>query len=155
MAYQVHFLKLSFQRTEPDNPMVAVGEPEIVGRGGLVPDYVSTFIVSALLNAGMVFPAPDAGIPVEPIPVQPRTQDQPDVLPTPAVPPMRIGDEPTTVTEPDPEPETEPIGRPEQGDRKATWEQYAVQIGVPQGDAESMTKAALIAEVDRREALGI
>lgn len=154
MAHQVFFQQLTFQRTDPDDPQVPVGKPEIVKRGGMVPDYVLPFTIGALLNAGMIVPVadqPDARIvPFDAIPQQPRTLDQPPILPSDpqGLPPTQADAAGETAT---PEPEAAPVERPEVRDNKAAWEDYAVQIGVPRGEAEGMTKANLIAEVERRE----
>lgn len=170
MPYQVMFAKLSFQPTKPGEPTVPDGPEETVLRGGLVPDYVPTYIVSALLNSGMIVPVaePDPRVvPATQIPEQVRTPDQPAVLPsdpngTPPViadlPPVTTTDVPAdpfpsgpSVDTPDTEP-LPPLPRP--ADNKEAWETYAVrpQIGMTLGEAEAMNKTDLMNEVKRRHA---
>lgn len=165
MTYRVFFTKLNFQRTDPANPSVPIGDPVLVGRGEKVPDWVSPGQVNALLNAGMIVNTGDEGEvpaylrPESEIPPQPRTPDQPDILPSDpnggllvldgTVPPGEgtFPDEPAPAT-------SDPVvvDRPSERDSKDEWEAYAVSVGVPQSEAEAMTKAKLIDEVKRREA---
>src|SRR3954462_458473 len=93
MAHQVLALRLAFQPVNPDNPTVQTGPEEIVERGGLVPDYVSSFIISTLSNAGLVTPGADPEtevVIVEPVapalpnPEQPPTPDIGPIVVAPA-----------------------------------------------------------------------
>lgn len=141
MAYQVRTERMAFQPVDPDDPTVPIGPEEIVERGGLVPKYVAPYIVSALLNSGVIVAVADrpdpALIPVSQEPAAPA--QNPEQPPPPGTFPLTPSEE-TPVTE-----------RPTARDSKATWESYAEHIGVDKGEAESMTKAELIAEVERRE----
>ena len=157
MPYQVLIAALSFQRVDPEEPTVAVGPPDVVKRGGLVPDYATSFLVNALSNAGVIVPVsvPDPAVfPAAEAPALPRTPDQPVVLPgAPVVPAIPIGTDGTLTDGPAPHaPPEETDERPTTRDNKATWEAYAERVGVDRAAAESMTKAELIAEVERREA---
>jgi predicted component of type VI protein secretion system len=159
MPYQVLIAALSFQKVDPENPMVPIGEPEVVERGGMVPDYATTFLVNSLSNAGVIVPVsePDPRLfPAEEAPMQPRNPDAPLVLPGgPVAPPLTIGTDGTLTDGPeivaDDEPDADPSVRPSTRDNKAAWEAYAEQVGVDRATAESMTKAELVAEVERRE----
>src|SRR3954469_23059374 len=99
MPYQVLFQRLSFQRTDPSNPVVPVGNPEVVVRGDLVPDYVPLFQISALESAGMIAAVADADprvFPSDMLPAQSRNPEQPPVLPSdPNGTPPLLGDLPT------------------------------------------------------------
>lgn len=173
MPYQVLTQSLAFQKVDPDNPMVAVGDEEVVLRGGLVPEYASTFLVNALSNAGVIVPVaePDPRLfPLAASPVSTRTPDQPVMLQHgPVAPALAVGTDGTFTDGPDLSPTgdgAEPFDsadpfepdepfttdRPGPRDNKSAWEAYAEQVGVDRAQAESMTKADLIAEVERREA---
>jgi hypothetical protein len=172
MAYQVLFNKLAFQKTKEGQPTVPDGPEVIRTRGEMVPEWVPTFQVSALASAGMVVFAADPDPllrPVEEVPVQVRTPDQPVVLPSdPQGTPPTLADllvednEPAPVTDPDvpvtptgENPAAEPLPPlPKQSDSKDVWEAYATrpQIGMPLGEAEAMNKTDLVAEVKRRHA---
>jgi hypothetical protein len=161
MAYQVYFNKLSFQRTDPANPTVPVGEPVTLVRGERVPAWVTPFQINALMNAGMVVEVGDDLrtdlVPVEAVPPMPRTPDQPDMLPTDpnGLPPTVNGQGPDAADDPDGSTDeaTGQVARPADRDSKDKWEAYAPQVGIPLADAEAMTKAELVAEVKRRESL--
>lgn len=153
MPYIVLKQRLAFQRTDPKNPTIPVGDEEIVERGGRVPDYVPTFIVSSLANAGDVVFADEPDpmvVPANQLAPQVRTPDQPTVLPSDpnGVPPL-LGDPEEPVVEED---EGDAVALPATGDRKEVWEAYAQrpEIGLTQGEAESMNKADLMAEVRAR-----
>jgi len=172
MAYQVLFNKLSFQKTKEGQPTVPDGPEVIRVRGELVPDWVPTFQVSALASAGMVVFAadPDPVLrPIEEVPEQVRTPDQPVVLPSDpngTAPTLAdlvvVEDETPPVTDPDvpvtptgDNPPAEPLpALPKQSDSKDVWEAYATrpQIGMALGEAEAMNKTDLVAEVKRRYA---
>ena len=171
MAYQVLFNKLSFQKTKEGQPTVPDGPEVIRVRGELVPDWVPTFQVSALASAGMVVFAadPDPVLrPIEEVPEQVRTPDQPVVLPSdpngtaPTLADLVVEDETPPVTDPDvpvtptgDNPAAEPLpALPKQSDSKDVWEAYATrpQIGMALGEAEAMNKTDLVAEVKRRYA---
>ena len=163
MAFVVLAQALAFQRHDPENPTVPVGEEEIVERGGEVPDYATTFTVSALANSGLVayVDRPDPLVfPANQAPAQARTPDQPPVLPSDpnGVPPL-IGDTPMVTTNEDevttddePDNPAAPAPLPANSDRKEVWESYAQrpEIGMTQAEAESMNKTALVAEVTAR-----
>jgi hypothetical protein len=160
MPYQVLIGSLAFQQVDPENPMVPVGEEEVVTRGGMVPAYATTFLVNSLMNAGVIVPVSEADprlIPLAEEPLLPRTPDQPAVLPgQPVAPPFLVGTDGTLTDGPDlfaqgPDDAEVPAEKPAPRDSKAAWESYAVSVGVPQGYAESLTKAELQAKVDRVE----
>lgn len=152
MPFVVLAQALAFQETDPANPTIPVADEEIVERGGKVPDYVSTFTVSALANSGLVayVNAPDPAIfPANQLPAQVRTPDQPPVLPSdPNGVPFRIGD----LGAPAPEPVEDDTPFPLASDKKEVWESYAQrpEIGMTQAEAETMNKNALMAEVNAR-----
>lgn len=168
MAYQVLFQKLAFQRTKDGEPTIPVGRETIVERGGLVPEWVPTYHVSALFNAGMIVEVADEPrsdlVPATTVPEQPRTPDQPAVLPSnPNSVPMVPGagavdgtdDEPADPLTPPPPDSAgvEPLpALPRPADNKETWENYAQrpQIGMSEGEAEAMNKTDLMAEVKKR-----
>lgn len=152
MPFVVLAQALAFQETDPANPTIPVADEEIVERGGKVPDYVSTFTVSALANSGLVayVNAPDPAIfPANQLPAQVRTADQPPVLPSdPNGVPTTIGD----MAAPAPEPVADDTPFPLASDKKEVWESYAQrpEIGMTQAEAETMNKNALMAEVNAR-----
>lgn len=164
MAYQVLTGRLAFQKVDPEDPMVAIGEEVIVEKFGKVPDWVLPFTINALTNSGLIGPSlerEDGPIVLEQIPPQPRTPDQPLILPsdpngTPLPPGLGVDvvvpDEAGTAPVADTT-TTEPAVKPSASDSKAEWELYATtpQVGMTQAEAESMTKRDLIAEVNRRE----
>jgi hypothetical protein len=86
MTYRAVFSSLSFQQTKTDDPTVPVGDPVLVAKGEALPDWVSPFQVNALVNAGMIVNTGDERpaylAPEAELPAQPRTPDQPDVLPS-------------------------------------------------------------------------
>lgn len=146
MTYRAVFSALSFQKTKTDDPSVPVGDPVLVARGEALPEWVTPFQVNALVNAGMIVNTGDERpaylAPEAELPAQPRTPDQPDVLPSdPNGSPLVLDAVTPGGT----------VARPGDRDGKAKWEAYAVQVGVPQAEAESLSKAELMAEVDRRE----
>lgn len=146
MAYQVLARELSFQPVDLDNPTVPTGEEEKVQRGGLVPKYASSFLINALSNAGLIVPVADPDPAIRPVSEEPAA-----ALPNPEQPPppgTQIGALGATTTTGAPV----QVVKPGAGDSKAEWEAYAVQIGVPQAEAESMTKAKLIVRVGEQEA---
>lgn len=153
MAYQVVFQQLSFQPVDPDQPTVPSGPEEIVLRGGLVPDYVTTFQIAGLASAGMIVAVaePDPGlVPADALPEQPRTPDQPTFLPNnPNSPPVTLGGDLGGAGE---DPADEPVQLPSASDKKEVWEAFAQrpEIGMTQGDAEAMNKTDLMAEVKTR-----
>lgn len=159
MAYQVYFNALGFQRTDPKNPTVPVGEPITLSRGERVPNWVTPFQINALMNAGMIVEVGDDLrtdlVPVEAAPPAPRTPDQPDVLPSDpnGVPPTVGGQGPEAADDPDgtTDEATGQAVRPADRDSKEKWEAYAPTVGIARADAEAMTKAELVAEVKRRE----
>lgn len=155
MAYQVLWQKLAFQKVDPENPTVAVGEVEIVERGGLVPKYVPSFTINALMASGMIVPVADEPdpllIPVVAEPMQPVGPDTPLVLPTGQ----------STILEPSsPNVDTEasapaPVAKPKHTDSRTKWEAYATSpaVGMTEGEAEEYAnKADLIAAVEAKEA---
>lgn len=145
MAYQVRTQKMAFQPVDADDPTVPTGPEEVVERGGLVPEYVAPYIISALLNSGVIVAVADRPDPtLIPVSQEPAAPAQnPEQPPPPGTFPLTPVDDESPA-----EPVTE---RPTARDSKATWESYAEHIGVDKGEAESMTKAELIAEVERRE----
>jgi hypothetical protein len=173
MTHRVFFNRLSFQKTNPDDPTQPVGDPVIVNRGEKVPDWVSPFQVNALVNAGMIVNTGDEK-PVSPVdtlkpfdevPAQPRTPDQPDVLPSdPQGTPLKLVSDTGTSADEDSSAsstaaeELASVSKPSVRDSKEAWEAYAVNGMTPvdqrmsQSEAESMTKPALMAEVNTREA---
>lgn len=155
MAFIVLAQKLAFQRTDPEQPTIAVGEEEIVERGQEVPGYVTAFTLSALANSGLVayVDRPDPAIfPANQLPAQVRTSDQPPVLPSDpnGVPPLAADLTGTPVV--DDGTGLPPL--PATSDKKEVWEAYAQrpEIGLGQGEAEAMNKNDLMAEVKVRYA---
>lgn len=152
MPYIVLAQKLAFQPVDPDEPRIPIAPEEIVERGNPVPGYVSTFIVSALANAGQLAWVEDLDpriVPANQAPAQVRTPDMPPVLPSdPNGRAETIGDP----APPDDEGDDEPEPLPSAGDKKEVWEAYAQrpEIGIAQADAESMTKATLMAAVTEK-----
>lgn len=168
MPYLVLFNRLSFQRVDPFDPRVPVGDPVTVQRGDFVPEWVTPFEVNSLMNAGMISSveskeqAPEI-FPIETIPANPRTPDQPNVLPSDpnGFPPVVAGQgvEPERGGEGgDPATPVSPIQPPKPAvtDNKKAWEDYAASpaIGMDRAEAESATKVKLIEEVNRREKNG-
>lgn len=171
MTHRVFFNRLSFQKTDPNDPTQPVGDPVIVKRGDKVPEWVTPFQVNALVNAGMivntgdeepVYPT-DALKPFDEIPAQPRTPDQPDVLPSdPQGSPLKLVSDSGASADEDSSAsstaEQASVTKPSVRDSKEAWEAYAVNGLTPadrrmsQAEAEAMTKPALMAEVGKREA---
>lgn len=166
MPYQPVFKKLSFQQVKDNDPMIPVGDPVIVTDREFLPDWVPTFQINALLNAGMIKQVSDPGayrFENDADALRPRTADQPTRLPTENVvsPLVMAGDGTVVAAEQgsadDEAPSSdESSAKPGVRDSKEAWEAYAVN-GMPveqrltQDEAEGMTKTALIAEVNRRE----
>jgi hypothetical protein len=169
--YLVHFTKLDFQKTDPDDPKVPMGDPVTIDRGQPVPDWVTEFQINALLNAGMVVYAADrdpAMVPPQALPAQVRTPDQPVVLPSDpnGVAPVLADREQEDLPESsEPARDATPVAPPaapvaplpdlpKAADNKETWEQYAThpRIGMSLAEAEAMNKADLMTEVKRRHA---
>lgn len=148
MAYQVRTERMAFQPVDPDDPTVPTGPEEIVERGGIVPDYVAPYIVSALLNSGVIVAVADRPdptlVPVKDEPASPALN--PEQPPPPGTFPLT-----PSGSDDDAEADAPVTEKPSARDSKAAWESYAVGVGVPQAEAESMTKVELIAEVERRE----
>ena len=142
--FKIHFRELAFQKTDPENPIVPIGDPIVLKRGEDVPDWVTPSVVSALVNAGMIIPV--AAPPVfEPLP-DAGALPNPEVLPQVAN--AGAGVPPAT-----PEVPSDPVvvDRPKSGDPKPMWEAYAEFIGIPREEAESLSKTALQARVAERE----
>lgn len=176
MPYIVLANQLSFQKTKDDDPRVPDGAEILVKKGERVPEWAPTFLISALDSAGLVVFAQETVPPFEvgPVPAQPRTPDQPAVLPSdpngtaPTLgdligstedPPLdedfdnSVGPDGTTVGHGT---AANPLGPlPKTADSKDVWEQYAAHpsIGMTLGEAEAMNKTDLMAEVKRRHAL--
>jgi hypothetical protein len=130
----------------------AVGNPDggadvVLLRGEALPDYVSDFLRSTLVQIGAVR---DFGGIVQ------AAQDNVDaVLADEPLPPMYPPEVPP-VTPAGPVESAAPlvVEKPSVTDNKATWESYAVYQGyLPQAEAESMTKANLMKAVNDRESL--
>lgn len=172
MPYIVLANKLSFQKTKDDDPRVPEGEALLVNKGERVPEWSPTFLISALESAGLVVFAQESVPPFEvgPVPAQPRTPDQPIVLPSdPNGAAPTLGDLLAPVDETpvgtgeagsgsstDAADPAVPLGPlPKTADSKDVWEQYAAHpsIGMTLGEAEAMNKTDLMAEVKRRHAL--
>src|SRR5690349_12920161 len=85
MGYAVYMDRLSFQKVGPNG--MADGDPEIVEKGGKVPDYVRPFEIHALRSAGMIVDMGDQGD----RPEGPDVFEQPSALPNPEVPPTLAG----------------------------------------------------------------
>lgn len=166
MPYLVLARALAFQPTKPGDPTVPSGPEELVERGQFVPDYVPAATVNALTAAGLLAWAerPDPQIvPFDSQAPQVRTPDQPVVLPSDpnGTPPLLgdltgAGDEVVVDVEPatEPDPERQVPELPRASDSKEVWENYAQlpHIGMTQGEAEGMSKTALVSEVKDRYA---
>jgi hypothetical protein len=161
MPFVVLARELAFQKTDPERPTIPVGDEDIVPRGGIVPGYVPSFVVSALSAAGQIVWAEDRNTGLTPPDSQPpqvRSPEQPLVLPSDpnGVPPLfgdLVSSEPVAVdVEPAETPEaTRRVAEPPKAsDSKEVWESYAVTVGIPQAEAESMTKAALVESAKSR-----
>ncbi len=171
MPYIVLAKQLAFQKTKTDSPTTPDGPEEIVKQGDQVPDYVPTFVTSALVSAGTVVYVDDkAELPQPALAALPvRTPDQPVVLPSdpdgvaPTVGDLTPVSEPTG--SPDATPDVPPAGvpappvaplpaLPKAADSKEAWEQYAThpRIGMTLGEAEAMNKTDLMTEVKARHA---
>lgn len=146
MAYQAR-IPLAFQPVDPDDPTMQTGPEEVVEQFGLVPDYAPAYLISALVQSGAIVAVADPDDMPVPDDAAPAASN-PEIPPPPGSFPITPPPDNEGAVEPE-EPVTE---KPSARDSKAAWESYAVHVGVPQGEAESMTKADLIAEVDRREA---
>lgn len=138
MPHQVLIQRLAFQPVDPDNPTVQAGPEQIVERGGLVPEYVSEFIISALSAAGVIVPVSEP----DPL-IIPRSEEPALPLPNPEQPP------PPGTGQMVPAPQQHI--KPKVTDSKDAWEDYAASVGMDRAEAESLNKAKLIAEVNRRE----
>lgn len=171
MPYLVLARQLAFQPTKPGDPTVPSGPEELVERGQFVPDYVPAATVNALTAAGLLAWAerPDPQIvPFDSQAPQVRTPDQPVILPSdpngtaPTIAEVFGGDQTgaadEVVVDVDPAVEAVPGQQvpelPRSSDSKETWENYAQlpHIGMTQGEAEGMSKTALVAEVKDRYA---
>lgn len=170
MPYIVLANRLAFQPVMPNDPRIPDGPEEVVEKGGVVPDYVTTFLISSLASSGLVVWADDTRPdlhPVDEVPAQVRTPDQPPVLPSdPQGTPPLLSDlvaaddsaaDPVVVDVPpanEPDPAPAPLAPlPKANESKDTWERYAAdnpQIGMTLEQAEAMNKTDLMAEVKRR-----
>lgn len=134
MQHQVYIAALAFQpvneKGQPDGP------EEIVKRGGMVPDYATTFLISALSNAGMIVPVGDRPDPrIRPLAAEPAPTLNPENPPPPeGVAGVPVSGDPVT-----------PVAKPKATDNKAAWEDYAASHGMDRGEAETATKGDLIA----------
>lgn len=145
MAHQVLWQKLSFQPIDPANPTVPTGDPETVLRGGLVPDYVPSFTINALLNAGMIMAIADRPDPaIKPSSADPAPAvgpDTPPVLPD-GTSTLVIGEPPASNPE-----------KPKPSDSREKWETYGAAVGMNLGELEAMpNKAAVVDAVNAHEA---
>jgi hypothetical protein len=166
MSYVVLARQLAFQKSKPDEPSVPVGEEEIVERGGFVPPYATSGLVSVLSASGLIVwtDMEDPGIqPLDPEPVAVRMPEHPTVLPSdPRGQSMTLddvlSDQPVGSGLDDEEFVVDDGTRvpdlPKNSDSKETWENYAQlpEIGLTQGQAEAMNKQELMAEVKQRYA---
>lgn len=147
MGFKVHFREVAFQRTDPDNPLIALGDPEIFRKGDDVPDWAPPAIVAALAQSGMILPVADrddAPIVDDAAPAVPN----PEILPSVFAPGGTV-----TATETAGDPQTTTVvERPKDSDTKPLWEAYAESIGIDRAEAESLTKPKLQARVAEREA---
>ena len=140
MGFKVHFRQLAFQRRDPDNPVVGIGDPVIVKQGEDVPDWAHPAELSALALAGMILPVADPkDAPI--VEAAAPAVANPEVFPG-------FGDS----TQTPPPAAAEPVQRPKDSDTKPMWEAYAESIGIDRAKAESLTKPKLIEAVDAREA---
>lgn len=136
MALTVVWEKISLDREGKD--------ALILNRGETLPDWVSDFVRATLVMIGAV---KDYAVPVQVVEAAVEEEKArgeevpPPVLPA-EVPP------PTVVAPAAPD----PVERPAVSDNKDAWEAYAVYRGyATQTEAESMTKAKLVAMVNDRE----
>jgi hypothetical protein len=158
MTYIVFHNQLAFQPVNREG--LATGDPEVVTKGGAVPDYVAPFIVHALTAAGMVVDAGDRELP--------PVFDAPPALPNPEQPLGARGEPPLLTLSGDPldhDADSSAVAgqldggnsyevvttKPKATESKAKWESYAVSVGIDRGEAESMTKPELVAAVEARE----
>jgi hypothetical protein len=169
MSFKVHFRELAFQRVDPENRLVPIGDPVIFKKGEDVPDWASPATVSALVQSGMVLPVADPIPEVEtsmgggianpevpmqfggPVTLESLTATDVDVATGQAGLFTEMPDDvPTDERTADPDPA--PVVRPKDSDTKPMWEAYAESIGIPRGEAESLSKTALRERVAGREA---
>lgn len=112
MGYAVYMSRLSFTKT--DDQGIPTAEPEVVEKGGRVPDYVRPFEITSLRAAGMIV---DMGDDREQRDDTPRFAELPPALPNPEVPPTVAGNRflpgldtgPDDLPGPD-DPQAEPTG---------------------------------------------
>lgn len=155
------------------------GTEEILHRGQTLPDYVSDFQRSTMVQIGAVRdlgqavgvvqaavdqetaaltdPPPPPVYPAEVPPVRPQNPVV-NVDPTAVEPDTRAAvadpvDSPTNVVERVSDP-ADDLDKPRPADSKDAWESYAEAKGyMTRSEAESMTKAKLIADVTARESV--
>lgn len=165
--YLAVFNKLDFQKVDPANPRVPIGDPVTILRGEKVPEWATEFEINALINAGMITYAADVRpdlVPIDATPPQTRTADQPPVLPSDpnGVAPILADRTPATdqtgsSTDVEaPVDAGEPLPPlPRNNESKDVWEAYAQHplIGMTEAEAEGMNKTDLVAEVKRRHAI--
>lgn len=155
MRYKVHFPQLAFQKVNPEDPMVPVGDPVIVKKGGDVPEWAAPATVSALINSGMILPiAEQVFEPVAEIPALANPEVPPfmggAITPDADTPAERVSVE-TGVGAPPVTRSPEPVAKPKDSDAKPLWEAYAESIGIPRAEAESLTKPKLQDRVAAQE----
>lgn len=132
------------------------GTEKILQRGEALPDEgVSDFHRSVLTMIGAVRDLNAAVAVVQAAAdaeVTPEREPAPAVLP-PEVPPVRPVEQTSTTTDPKAvEPADTAATKPSVSDNKDAWERYAVARGYyTAAEAESMTKAKLVADVNARE----
>ena len=134
------------------------GTEKILRRGEALPDTgVSDFHRSVLTMIGAVRDLNAAVAVVQQAAdaeVTPEQEPAPAVLP-PEVPPVQPVQQTSTTTDPkavEPADDTTATAKPSVSDNKDAWERYAVSKGYyTEAEAESMTKAKRVAEVNARE----
>lgn len=132
------------------------GSEKVIRRGEALPDKgVSDFIRSTLTMVGAVrdlnaaVAVVQSAVDAETTPAQ---EPAPAVLP-PEVPPVQPVQDTSGTTDPKVvEPADSAVTKPSVSDNKDAWERYAVAKGYyTQAEAESLTKAKLVTEVNARE----
>lgn len=130
------------------------GTEKILRRGETLPDKgVSDFhrsvltMIGAVRDLGAAVAVVQAAVDAE---TTPEKEPAPAVLP-PEIPPVRPVEpvQQNPATEPA---DNAPVAKPSVSDNKDAWERYAVSKGYyTQAEAESLTKAKLVTEVNARE----
>jgi hypothetical protein len=149
-------LHVVWEKCSVDNP--DTGENLVLNRGEELPDFVTPFVRSTLVQIGAVR---DFGAAVSMVQdaadAEQRTYEpvKPPVMADEIPPVTEFNGRPVDLDNGPLDPADAPSAgdsRPSTSDNKETWERYAVARGYfDQAEAESMTKKDLVAAVNERE----